>query len=57
MFQDTSDEGFGKICGRGTTPNPTYGDLVSYCERYGVVYSYMLITFSGCLLVILGMVS
>ena len=57
MFQDTNDEGFGKFCGPGTSQSPTYGNLVQYCKQYYPVYNYMIMTFIGCMLIIIGMVS
>ena len=57
MFQSTTDEGFGKICGPDNAPRPNFGDLEQYCERYFPIYRNMLITYSGCFLIIIGLVS
>ncbi|CAK8696953.1 unnamed protein product [Clavelina lepadiformis] len=55
MFQNTNDNGFGKICGPGENTRG-YGKLDEYCENYFVVYQYMLVCFSGILLNIIAMV-
>ncbi|XP_078494656.1 neuronal membrane glycoprotein M6-b [Ciona intestinalis] len=56
MFKNTNDNGFGKLCGPGDNMQG-YGQLEGYCQNYYVVYQYMLVAFSGCLLNIIAMVN
>jgi len=56
MFRDTTDEGFGKICGPGDNMK-TFGRLDEYCANYYPIFQTFLITFAGCLLILIGLVS
>lgn len=56
MFRDTTDRYRGKICGPGDSSRSTVGDLRGYCDNYYTAYRFSLLTFSGCFIVILGMI-
>jgi len=71
MFHNTNDRGYGKICGPGDNTR-SFGKLDQYCGLYKSnpneeiknhdtpyydVYQYMLVTFAGCLLIIISLVN